>query len=52
MTWYRNSVRHISLCFFWRDSCSAQYSDSGSNLFFFNDVYWLFEWSRGRLDKI
>ena len=52
MTWYRNSIRHISFCFLWRDSCSAQYNDGGSNLLLFNEVCWLFERSRGRPNKI
>ena len=42
MTWYRNSIRHISLCFFRRDSYGAQYYDGGSNLLLFNEVCWLF----------
>src|SRR4029077_3149438 len=37
MTWYRNSVRRISLCLFWRHSCSALYDDSGSNLLLFSN---------------
>ncbi len=49
MTWYRNSIRHISLCFLWRDSCSAQYNDGGSNLLLFYNDCGLFDWSRRRV---
>ena len=49
---YRNTVRHISLCLFWRDSCSARDDDGGRNVLLFSDDCGLFEWSRGCPNKI
>src|SRR4029077_3002187 len=48
MTWYRNSVRHISLCFLGRDSSSVLYNDGRSNLLLFSNDCGLFDWSRRR----
>src|SRR5215208_7898686 len=49
MTWYRNSVGHISFCFFRWDNCSALHNDCRSNLLFFSEIRWLFEWSWRRV---
>jgi len=46
MTWYWNSIRHISLCFFWRGSCSALYDDGWSNVLLLGNDCGHFDWSR------